>query len=287
MKKAWKHFIYELKTNRQFSLGVFIISIMLILVIFAPLIAPYPPEKAYPSNFLQPPSWDNLLGTDRYGMDIFSRIVYSPRIDLVIAFGATFFSLIIGVPLGVWAGYVSGRKGIQDRLQEYVLRFMDILQSFPAFVLAMAFVAALGPSVFNVMAVIAFINIPVFLRLTRSAVLTEKHRAYIDAAICSGNSDFRIILKYLLPNTLSPALINASVVMGFAVLLTAGLSFVGAGIPVPEPELGSMISIGAQNMITGEYWTSLFPGIALGLMVLGFALVGDGLRNLLNPTKRR
>ena len=277
----------EVRVNAKFRLGLFIVGGMLLLALLGPWITPYHPTEAQPSDFLQAPNMQHWLGTDRYGMDILSRVLHSPRIDMSIALGATGLSLLFGVPIGVWAGYMNGSRGIQGKISEFVMRLMDIVQAFPPFVIAMAFVAVIGPNIWNVMLVIALINIPVFTRLTRSKVLSEKNRAYIDAAICTGNTRGQILFRYLLPNSLAPALINASVVMGFSVMLTAGLSFIGAGIRVPEAELGSMISIGAQNMVTGQYWTSLFPGIYLGLMIFGFALVGDGLRNGLDSTRKR
>ncbi len=285
--REFRFFVYSLKTNRFFLLGLIIIAAMFLLAIMAPVIAPYHPEYAIPSDFLQPPGPKHWFGTDNYGMDIFSRVVWAPRIDLVIAVTATLASLAIGIPLGVWAGYYGSKRGIMGAGSEILLRIMDIVQAFPPFVLAMALVAIAGQKTINVILVIAFINVPVFLRLTRSAVLSVKEKSYVEAAICVGNPDSRILFKHILPNSLAPSLINASVVMGFSILLTAGLSFIGAGIRIPTAEWGAMISIGAPNMITGEWWTSIFPGIFLGTTVLGFALLGDGLRTYLDPTRRR
>lgn len=285
-RKELKFFIYSLKTNRFFLLGLLIISTMTLLAIFAPIITPYHPEEAIPSDFLQAPNSKHWFGTDNFGMDIFSRVIWAPRVDLVIAVGATLISLIIGVPLGVWAGYYGNKRGTLGIASETLLRIMDVVQAFPPFVLAMALVAIAGQRTINVILVVAFINIPVFLRLTRSAVLSVQEKSYVEAAICVGNPDGRILRKHILPNSLAPALINASVVMGFSILLTAGLSFIGAGIRVPTAEWGSMISIGAPNMVTGEWWTSVFPGVFLGVTVLGFALLGDGLRIYLDPTRR-
>jgi peptide/nickel transport system permease protein len=236
---------------------------------------------------LLPPSSAHFFGTDSTGLDIFSRTIAAPRVDVLIGVTATVLALTSGVAAGVWAGYFSGAGGFAGKVSELVMRLMDILQSFPVFILALALAAAAGPSVTNVIAVIAFLNFPVFLRLTRSAVLSTRERPYIEAAHCAGNSELRLMFRHVLPNSLGPSLIAASVSVGQAILITAGLSFVGAGVRVPTPEWGSMISIGAPNMITGQWWPALFPGIALGLTVLGFALVGDGLRYYLDPTRRR
>lgn len=285
-QRELRYFVYTLKTNPFFLLGLTIVSGMALVALLAPVIAPYPPEFAIPADFLQPPSAKHWFGTDNYGMDVFSRVVWAPRLDLVIAVSATLVSLLIGVPLGVWAGYYSNRPGPLGWMSEGLLRFMDVIQAFPPFVFALGLVAAAGHKVSNVIIVIAFINIPVFLRLTRSAVLSVREKSYIEASVCVGNPDRRILFRHVLPNALGPALINASVIMGFSILLTSGLSFVGAGIRVPTAEWGSMISIGAPNMITGEWWTSVFPGMFLGITVLGFALLADGLRTYLDPTRR-
>lgn len=287
LRREFRYLVFTLKNNKSFLIGIIIIFTIILLAIFAPFITPYHPEEAIPSEFLQPPNAKHWFGTDNYGMDIFSRVIWAPRVDLVIAIGATLLSLVLGIPLGVWAGYYGNRKGWLSTASEWLLRLMDVVQAFPPFVLAMALVTIAGQSITNVILVIAFVNVPVFLRLTRSAVLSIRERSYIEASICVGNPDSRILFKHILPNSLAPALINSSVVMGFSILTTAGLSFIGAGIRIPTAEWGSMISIGATNMTTGEWWTSIFPGIFLGLTVLGFALLGDGLRIYLDPTRRR
>ena len=282
-----RFFIYSLKTNHSFLIGLILVIGMALLALLAPIIAPYSPTYAIPSDFLQSPSVNHFFGTDTYGMDIFSRCIWAPRLDLFIAVAATFSSLILGIPLGVWSGYYGGKGGFLSAMSEILLRVMDILQAFPPFVLAMGLVAALGTNAINVVIVIAFINVPTFLRLTRSSVLSVRERVYIEASVCVGNPDNRILFKHILPNSLGPTLINSSVIMGFSILLTAGLSFIGAGIPVPTAEWGSMISIGAPNMITGEWWTSIFPGLFLGITVLGFAFLSDGLRIYFDPTRRQ
>jgi peptide/nickel transport system permease protein len=219
-------------------------------------------------------------------MDIFSRIIYSARIDLVIAVLGTALSLLIGAPLGLIAGYFSGARGVWGGASEATMRTADVLQAFPVFVLAIALVAALGQSARNVIIAIAFVNIPIYLRLLRTQALSLRERRFIDAARVARSSEMRIVFRHVLPNAMSPAIIQASVNMGWAVLLTAGLSFVGAGVRVPTPEWGSMIAVGAQNMITGQWWPALFPGIAIALTVLGFALIGDSLELMLDPVRR-
>lgn len=247
------------RSNPLFMVGWIIVLLSLVLALVGPEIAPYPPEQATPRDFLQPPNRNHWLGTDATGMDIFSRIISAPRIDIAIALACTVLAMGIGVPLGVWAGYYSGHGGMGGFASEGLLRVMDVLQAFPVFILALALMAALGPSSQNVVGVLTFVNAPVFLRLTRSTVLSLRERPYIEAARCAGNSDLEIIFRHLLPNSLGPALVAGSVNVGRAILTTAGLSFVGAGVRVPTPEWGSMIAIGASDMITGHWWFLFFP----------------------------
>jgi peptide/nickel transport system permease protein len=192
----------------------------------------------------------------------------------------TILSMSVGVIAGLLVGYYRGW------ITELVMRTADLLQAFPPFVLAMALVAVAGPKLQNVILVIGFLNAPVFLRLVRSEVLTFRERPVMEAARCVGNRDYRMLRYYLAPNTLEAALVQASVNVGWAIMLTAGLSFVGAGIPVPTPEWGSMVSIGAPMMITGEWWAAFFPGMAIAMCVLSFAAVGEAVRILVNPERR-
>lgn len=278
--KVLKQFGDHLRNERLFLIGYGIVICVIFLAILAPLVTPYDPIEVNPAEVLQPPSGNHLFGTDSVGMDIFSRVVFATRIDLSIAFIGTFLSVIMGVLLGVIAGF---RSGI---LSSVILRVADIIQSFPVFVLAMVLVAVTGNKVSNVIYAIAFVNAPIYLRLTRSVVLSIRGRLFVDAARVVGNSEAKIIINHILPNALTPAFVQASVNLGWAILLTAGLSFVGAGVRAPTPEWGSMISIGAPNMITGEWWMSFFPGVVLGITVLGFALVGDSIRLYADPRSR-
>jgi peptide/nickel transport system permease protein len=167
------------------------------------------------------------------------------------------------------------------------MRINDFIQSFPVFILAMAIVSVTGPRTENLIGVIAFLNIAVFVRLMRGEVLSIREHEFIEAARCSGSSGLRIVFEHLLPNAVGPSLVVASANIGFAILLTAGLSFIGAGIRTPTPEWGLMVSMGARNMILGQWWPAFFPGIAIGIAVLGFALLGDGIKDLIDPTKRK
>ncbi|MCC8179504.1 MAG: ABC transporter permease [Planctomycetes bacterium] len=275
-----REFWYLLKQNRSAQLGAAIIILVLLLGIFAPFIAPYGPETANPTHSRLPPGWQHFFGTDETGMDIFSRCIYAIRIDVFIGVTGTLVSLLFGIPLGLLAGYY------ENWLGEIIMRVADLVQAFPVFILAMALVAILGNNVHNILFAIAFLNAPIYLRFVRSEVLALKKRPFVEAAQCAGMSDRRIMFVELLPNSLRPALVQASVNIGAAILLTAGLSFIGAGVRVPTPEWGSMISIGAPLIISGQWWSAFFPGISIAVTVLGFALFGDFLRLYLDPERR-
>jgi peptide/nickel transport system permease protein len=219
-------------------------------------------------------------------MDVFSRLVWGARIDLLVAVSVTMLALLLGTVLGAWVGYYSGRRGPGGFLSDWIMRAADALQAFPFFVLALALVAAAGRNVGNVIYVLVFLQTPYFLRLTRSAVIRTREEGFVDAARCSGNSELRVVLRHVMPNSLTPSLVNASVIAGAAILLTAGLSFVGAGVPAPKPEWGQMVAVGADSLYTGQWWPALFPGAFIGIVVLGFALLGEGVRAYLTPGGR-
>ena len=281
-----RYLVYFIKKNRSAGVGLAIISLAILLGIFSPLLTPYSPTEANGTHALKAPGSAHWFGTDSTGMDIFTRVIYAIRTDLFIALSATILSIGIGLPLGVFAGFYSGRGRFLSFLSDLLMRVIEIMQAFPVFILAMILVAVLGPNRINLVIGIAFVNMPIFLRLIRVEIMSLRERTFAEAAKCIGNSNTRIAFRHLLPNGLLPIFTQASITMGFAIILTAGLSFVGAGVRVPEPEWGSMIAIGAPNMMTGQWWPSLFPGLALGTTVLGFALVGDSLQKMNDPNKR-
>jgi peptide/nickel transport system permease protein len=282
-----RFFLAVLRNNPSFALGYFIVVSVCLIAIFAPLIAPYEPMNADPSVYLQPPSWSHPLGTDSTGMDIFSRILYAPRIDLTIAVVGTLISAIIGSVLGAVTGFYDGGRAWRKFSSALVMRSADVLQAFPVFVFAIALVAVFGQGVGSVIAAIAFVNTPIYLRLMRGQVLSIRKMRYVEAAYVSGMSDWGIIGRHVIPNALPPVLSQLSVNIGWSVLLTAGLSFVGAGVVAPLPEWGSMISMCYQNIVTGQWWPSIFPGMALGVTVFGFSLVGNSIEVLADPARRR
>ncbi len=271
----------------RFALGYIIVFLVTILAILAPLIAPYSPIEADPARFLEPPSWDHLLGTDAVGMDIFSRTIYAPRIDLTIAVVATLISAVIGTSIGAFVGFYSGVRGLYSAIGYGVMRAADVLQAFPVFVFAIALVASLGQSLQTVIIAIAFVNTPIYLRLMRAQVLAVRGMRFVEAAQVAGLSDFATITRHVIPNAMAPVLAQISVNIGWSVLITAGLSFIGAGVRPPTPEWGSMIAMGFQNVVTGQWWPSLYPGLALAITVFGFALVGSSVEVLADPMKRR
>lgn len=265
--------------------GFVVILITILLALIGPEIAPKP-TQAPAGPGLVPPGAEFWFGTDQTGMDVFSRVIAAPRIDLIIALVSTTLAFIGGVVLGVVSGFFAGEGRVPNAVSFLIMRTADILQAFPIFVFALALVGFSGPSTRNVITALAFLNIPFFLRLTRSAVLTVRQRTFVEAAVCAGNGPLRTAFAHVMPNAVGPALVHFSTTVGFSILLTAGLSFVGAGVPPPTPEWGLMIQAGAQNMMTGHWWTALFPGIALGITILGYSTFGEGLRLFIDPTNR-
>lgn len=269
--------------------GASIVSVVCMLAVIGPSIGPYDPTLTTPRVAVPPPKLSEVpgvfaawiagtlphpphwMGTDASGYDVFSRVIAAPRTDLTIALLANALSLTLGVFLGLIAGYY------RNFATEVLMRISDVMQSFPVFISAMVLVALAGRSTANIVIALAFVYIPIYVRLTRAEVLSQKSRGFVEAARALGNSELTIALRHVLPNSLTPALIQSSVTIGFAILLTAGLSFVGAGVRPPTPEWGLMISTGANQIILGEWWPSVFPGIAISLTVFGFAVLGNAL----------
>ncbi len=271
----------------RFAIGYLIVITMTLLAIFAPVIAPYSPTEADSASVLQPPSAAHLFGTDNVGMDIFSRSIYAPRIDLTIAVLGTLLSAVVGSSIGAVVGFYSSGRGIRVWLSFAIMRAADVLQAFPVFVFAIALVASLGQSIQTVVLAIAFVNAPIYLRLMRSQVLTIRSMRYVEASQVNGLSDMQTIMRHVIPNAMAPVLAQLSVNIGWGILLTAALSFVGAGVRAPTPEWGSMIAMGFQNVVTGQWWPSMFPGAMLAITVFGFSLVGASIEVVADPAKRR
>lgn len=269
--------IYRIAKRPAALIGLALLSIQIAAVLFGPLMTPYSPVEANPLETLQPPSLQHLLGTDVSGMDILSRIVYATRINLLISIGAVGAAFMVGVPIGLLVGYYRGP------VSGLIMRIFDFIQAFPVFVLGLALVSVLGQEIWNVAIVLAILFTPMFARLIRAEVLSLRERPFVNAARCNGATDAVILFRHLLPNALTASSVQISISIGMAILLTAGLSFIGAGVRTPTPEWGLMVSDGAQQMILGVWWDSLFPGLAIVLSVLCFALLGDELKTLFEP----
>jgi peptide/nickel transport system permease protein len=256
------------------ALGLVLVVLIVAAAFIGPLIVPYGPVAANPELKLLPPSAVHPLGTDTFGRDIVSRVVSGARLDLGIAFCVVAVALVLGAAIGTLSGYYGGW------VDAIVMRVTDVLFAFPSFILALAIAAILGNSVPNVIIAIAVAYVPYFVRLTRAEVLAAREREYADAARTVGNPGWRIMYLHLLPNCMTPALVQATLCLGWAILDASGLAFLGLGIRPPTPEWGVMVSEGAQNIISGQWWTSLFPGAVIVVAALGFNLIGDGLRDL-------
>jgi ABC-type dipeptide/oligopeptide/nickel transport system permease subunit len=277
--------IEKLFKNKTGLAGLIIITLFSAAAVFAPIISPHNPIENALYDQLKPPVWEeggateNLLGTDDLGRDILSRLIYGARVSLTIGVVSVGLALTLGTLLGALAGYY---KGWLDNL---IMRFMDIILAFPHILLAIVIVAYLGPGLRNAMMAIGIINIPRFARIVRASVMDEFGKDYVTAARAVGARDRRIIFNAILPNCLAPMIVQASLGFGAAILDAAGLSFLGLGAQPPIPEWGAMIAEG-RAMILRAWWVMTFPGIAILLGVLGFNLLGDGLRDALDPRLR-
>jgi len=280
-------FLAVLKARPRSALGYGIVLAVILLAIFAPWIAPFDPEQANPTAFLRPPGWPHIMGTDATGLDVFSRVIHAPRIDLAIALAGTLLSAVIGSLLGAAAGYYEAQRGFGTFFSGLIMRSSDVLQAFPVFVFAIAVVAVMGQSLHSIVLAVAFVNAPIYLRLMRSQVLSVRRLRYVEAAYIAGTSDLRILMRHVIPNAIAPVLAQLSVNVGWAILLTSALSFIGAGVEAPTPEWGSMIAMGYQNIITGHWWPSIFPGLALAVTIFGFSLIGSSVEVLADPVRRQ
>lgn len=272
-----QRFVYLAPRSWPTIVGLVITLFSVLLAILAPMVATHDPILAVPRRAYQPPSREHLMGTDGVGWDVFSRTVYAARVDLYVAFAATLASSVIGTFVGAITGYFGGK------LDAVVMRFLDSLQAFPALILAMAVTAAIGRSIPLLIGVIALINFPGYLRVVRGEMKSRKESAYAEAARAVGNPSGRIIFRHLLPNCLAPVFARVPLNAGWAILVTASLSFIGLGVPIPTPEWGAMVADGADGIVTGHWWIALFPGLASMVAILGLNLLGEGLRDLTDP----
>lgn len=275
-----------LRDRPAFLAGHLIVAAMVILAVIAPLLPLVSPVDADSSAYLLPPSWAHPMGTDSAGLDILSRVLHAPRVDLTIALVSTLWAALIGVALGAFIGLWEGDGGVKSGVAMVLLRVADIIQAFPVFALALVLVAVLGQGVASIVIAIGVVNVPVYLRLMRGEARSIRAQGYVEAARIAGASDFYLLLRHIVPNAAAPLLAQMSVNTGVAVLLASGLSFIGAGVRAPTPEWGSMIAMGFQNVVTGQWWPSVFPGLALALTVFGLGRVGASILAWANPRER-
>jgi len=280
------YFVVYLSNHPLQAFGFIYVVIAIILALIGPLIVPYSPTSIVNETCLLPPSKEYWFGLDLNGMDVFSRCISAFRLDLTIALVGAILSMAVGVPLGIFVGYFDGRKGINGFISLVILRFEDVIQAFPIFVLGLLLVSAFGSRPINIILVIFAINHVSNLRLTRAEVLGLREKVFVEAARASGNSDLKIAFLHIMPNALNPSIGLLSMVTGYGILLTAGLSFIGAGVSVPAPEWGLMISIGAPSILTGQWWPSFFPGITMGMTIFAFSMFGQAISSLLDPLER-
>lgn len=274
------HIAWVLRENPVTGLSFLLFGFIVLSALIGPYVVPYDPLATNAARALEAPSADHWFGTDQLGRDVFSRVIVATRLDLTISVAAVAISFVIGSVLGAIAGY---RGGWIDAVLN---RILDTIMAFPLFVLAMGIVAALGNSVENIIYATAIINIPFYARVVRAEVNIRREAGFALAARLAGNSHARVLAFHIFPNALPPMMVQVSLNMGWAILNAAGLSFIGLGVRPPTPEWGIMVAEGANFIVSGHWWIALFPGLWLMLAVFTFNLMGDGLRDIVDPRRR-
>jgi peptide/nickel transport system permease protein len=275
-----KHSRYIIAENPVTGFAFALFVLIVLAAIFGPEIVPYNPLTSDTAQALKPPSAHHWFGTDQLGRDVFSRVVVATRLDFFIAVASVVLVFLMGGLAGVAAGFFGGWT---DRI---VGRIADTIMAFPLFVLAMGIVAALGNTVQNIVLATAIVNFPLYARIARAEANIRRDAGFVEAARLSGNSDWRILAFQILPNVFPLLVVQMSLTMGYAILNAAGLSFIGLGVRPPTPEWGIMVAEGAQFIVSGEWWNAAFPGAALMVAVFCFNLLGDGLRDMIDPRRR-
>ncbi|SKA58627.1 dipeptide ABC transporter permease DppC [Enterovibrio nigricans] len=274
----WGYF----SSNKGALAGLIYIACVIVVAVLAPIVAPHNPAEQFRDALLMPPawieggSWSYILGTDDVGRDILSRLIYGARLSLLIGCLVVVLSLVLGVALGLVAGYFGGM------VDTAIMRLVDIMLALPSLLLAIAIVAILGPSIFNASLAISFVSLPHYVRLTRASVLAEINRDYVTASRVAGAGHFRLMFSVLLPNCMAPLIVQATLGFSAAILDMAALGFLGLGAQPPTPEWGVMLA-DARQFINSAWWVVTFPGLAILVTVLAFNLMGDGLRDALDP----
>lgn len=280
MKDLLRHARYVVTENPITGAAFALFIVLVLLALFGPSFVPHDPLASDTAQALHPPDATHWCGTDQLGRDVFSRLVVATRLDLVIAVAAVVLAFAFGTGAGLAAGYFGGWW---DRI---VGRVTDTIMAFPLFVLAMGVVAAMGNTVPNIIYATAIINVPLYARLARAEANIRREAGYVEAARLAGNSELRIVVAHILPNIMPLMVVQASLTLGYAILNAAGLSFIGLGVRPPTAEWGIMVAEGASSIVSGEWWVALFPGLALMLAVFCFNLLGDGLRDIIDPRSR-
>ncbi|WP_026581762.1 ABC transporter permease [Bacillus sp. J33] len=275
-----KDFLSIMIQNKAALVGAIIILVYILMAVFAPLLAPYSPYEIDLENKLTPPSPDHWMGTDDKGRDILSRILYGSRLSMGVGFAAVLFGAFFGIIFGLVAGYYG------KWVDTIIMRMMDVMLAFPGILLALAIIAALGPSLINVTIAVGAFSVPLFARIVRGSTLEVKRLEYIDAIRSLGANDLVIIFKHIFPNILSPIIVQGTLRLATAILSAAGLSFLGLGAQPPSPEWGTMLSSGRDFLFSAPY-IALFPGLAISILVLGFNIFGDGLRDAFDPRMKK
>ncbi|WP_295848958.1 ABC transporter permease [Tardiphaga sp.] len=277
---TFQHTCYILGENRVTAFAFGLLVLIVFAALFGPSIVPWDPLASDTAQALKPPSTLHWFGTDQLGRDIFSRVIVATRLDFFIAIASVLLVFAMGGLAGIASGYFGGWT---DRI---VGRISDTIMAFPLFVLAMGIVAALGNTVQNIIIATAIVNFPLYARVARAEANVRRDAGFVQAARLSGNSEIRILLVHILPNIMPIMIVQMSLTMGYAILNAAGLSFIGLGVRPPTAEWGIMVAEGASFMVSGEWWIALFPGLALMIAVFCFNLLGDGLRDIVDPSRR-
>lgn len=265
--------------NKLAIIGMVLLGLFVFCAIFAPWIAPYDPIAQDITRRREPPSWKHPFGLDEVGRDLLSRVIYGARVSLYVGVASVSLAIVVGTLIGAISGYAGGW------IDNIIMRIMDIMLAFPSLLLAIAIVAILGPGLLNMLYAIAFVSIPAYARLVRASVLAAKETDYVLAARAIGCSSSRILFRHIMPNCLTPIIVQGTLGIATAILDAAGLSFLGLGAQPPTPEWGAMLGQGRGSVFTAPH-VVIFPGLAIMLTVLGFNLLGDGLRDALDPRLR-
>ena len=279
MAELLGEFGQRLSRDKMAMSGLFVVALLFVVAILANQLAPYPPDAINTGRILAPPSTENLLGTDILGRDVLSRMIHGAGVSLSVGFVAVGISCLIGVLLGAVSGYYGSTV---DRI---TMRFVDIMLCFPSFFLILAVIAFVGPSIWNIMVVIGVTSWMGVTRLVRAEFLSLKERDFVQAAVSQGAGDLRIIFRHILPNAMAPVLVAATLGVAHAVLIESSLSFLGLGVQPPDPSWGNMLTEGKDN-IEIAWWLSVFPGLAILTTVMGYNLLGEGIRDSLDPRLR-